>query len=391
MNIMEFKGELEKLDIPIQYRAFSVGHAPELPYVLFYEDDSDNFMADNHNYYDVLNIVCELYTDEKDVELETKLQKLLFDLEIEYNTQETYIDSESMYLKTYNIVITYDSLADVVEKEVDKTNLKLLIDYAETLSADNYEDASFNELQTVLAYAKAVLIDKEATQDEVDEIEQDLMVAMNGLIALKIDKTQLKGQIDYAKTLAATDYTAKTFNSLRTALADAEAVYKDDNAKQNKVNEVMGVLFRAFISLKKTETVFEKGVNLYAPLSWEAQGWLGGLDYYTGKVNDYTFYAHSDFIKIPYESFYLTIQTKGSDSIYAFFYDEEQKYLKFESVYGGVSKTFEIVRKAKYIRMYSYEQTPSSVLINKTKIEFGEKTDWTIAPEDQQYMQLKLI
>ena len=41
--------------------------------------------------------------------------------------------------------------------------------------------------------------------------------------------------------------------------------------------------------------------------------------------------------------------------------------------------------------MYSYTQTASSILINKTKIEFGEKTDWTIAPEDEEYMNLQLI
>ncbi|WP_344676848.1 hypothetical protein, partial [Lactococcus raffinolactis] len=150
MNLMEFKAELEKLEIPIQYRSFSVGHAPELPYILFYENDSDNVFADNHNYYDVLNVSCELYADEKDIELETKLQKLLYDNEIEYNSTETFIDSENMYLKAYDIVITFDSLADVKEKEVDKSNLKSLIDYVETLKSDAYEVDGFSKLETVL-------------------------------------------------------------------------------------------------------------------------------------------------------------------------------------------------------------------------------------------------
>ena len=391
MNLMEFKAELEKLDIPIQYRAFQVGHAPELPYLIFYENDSDNIFADNHNYFDVLNVACELYADEKDIELETKLQKLLYDLEIQYNSTETYIDSENMYLKAYDVQITFDSLADVKEKEVDKSNLKLLIDYAETLSADAYEVASFNELQTVLAYAKAILIDSEATQDEVDENEQDLMVALNGLIMLKIDKTQLKSLVDYVKTLSTVDYTAETWDVLRVALVDAEAVYVNDNAKQNEVNDVLNKLFEAFRNLQKPIGGFEKGINLYAPLSWQAQGLYGGLNNSTGEVNDYSFYIHSDFIKIPDESLSLTIQSKGSDSFYIFFYDEEKRFIKNESVYGDVIRTFEILRKAKYIRMYSYEQTPSSVLINKTKVEFGEKTDWTIAKEDEQYMQLQLI
>ena len=73
---MELKAELEQLEIPIQYQAFQVGHAPSLPYLIFYENDSDNIFADNSNWFDVLNIICELYSDEKDIELENKLHKL---------------------------------------------------------------------------------------------------------------------------------------------------------------------------------------------------------------------------------------------------------------------------------------------------------------------------
>ena len=181
MNLMEFKAELEKLDIPIQYRAFSVGQAPELPYLIFYENDSDNVFADNSNWFDVLNVICELYADEKDIELENKLQKLFYYNEIEYNSTETFIDSENMYLKAYDVQINFDSLADVQEKEVDKSNLKSLIDYVETLKSDNYESASFNELQTVLAYAKAILIDSEATQNEVTENVSGLINALGQL------------------------------------------------------------------------------------------------------------------------------------------------------------------------------------------------------------------
>ena len=391
MNLMEFKSELEKLGIPVQYRAFQVGQAPELPYLIFYENDSDNIFADNSNWFDVLNVVCELYADEKDIELETKLQKLLYDLEIEYNSTETFIDSENMYLKTYDVQITFDSLAEVKEKEIDKSNLKTLVGYVETLKSDAYESASFNELETVLAYAKAILIDSEATQDEVDLNEIELLNALNGLIMLKIDKTQLKSLVDYVRTLSTVDYTTSSWDVLRVALENAETVYVNDNAKQNEVNDVLNKLFEAFKNLQKPVSGFEKGVNLYAPLSWQAQGLVGGLDYATGEVNDYTWYIHSDFIKIPDESSSVSIQTKGSDSIYAYIYDENKMFIKNEYVYGDVSKTFEILRKARYIRTYSYKQTPSSILINKTKIEFGEKTDWTIAPEDEQYMNLQLI
>ncbi|QIW56477.1 hypothetical protein GU335_07750 [Pseudolactococcus raffinolactis] len=394
MNLMEFKAELEKLEIPIQYRAFAVGHAPQLPYIIFYENDSDNIFADNQNWFDVLNVVCELYADNKDIELETKLQKLFYYNEIEYNSTETFIDSENMYLKAYDVVITFDSLADVQEKEIDKTNLKTLINYIGTLKADNFEIDGFSKLQTVLAYAKAVLIDEETTQDEVYESEIDLLNALNQLIfiVVEVDKTNLKSQIYYVKTLSSFDYTAESWDVLRVALENAEDAYIDDNATQSDVNNVLNKLFEAFKNLKKSSGGFEKGVNLYAPLHWQAQGFVGGLNEYTGKNKSNSWQTQSDFIKIPQIAFEITGATKGSDSFRILLYDYDKKIIGYEYFYNsGTHKTFTIPKKAGYIRITGDKQTPSSVLINKTKIEFGEFTDWTIAPEDEQHVQLQLI
>lgn len=394
MNLMEFKSELEKLDIPIQYRAFSVGQAPELPYIIFYENDSDNVFADNSNWFDVLNVVCELYADEKDIELETKLQKLFYYNEIEYNSTETYIDSENMYLKAYDVQINFDSLADVQEKEVDKSNLKSLINYVETLSADAYEVDGFNKLETVLAYAKAVLIDDEATQDEVYESEIELLNALNQLIfiVIEVDKTNLKAQIDYVKTLSSFDYTTSSWGVLRVALENAEAVYANDSAKQNEINDVLNKLFEAFKNLQKPVSGFEKGVNLYAPLHWQAQGFEGGLSEYTGENKSNSWQTQSDFIKIPQIAFEITGVTKGSDSFHIVLYDDNKKRIGYEYFYNrGTHRTFTIPKRAGYIRITGDKQTPSSILINKTKVEFGELTDWTIAPEDEEYMQLQLI
>lgn len=181
MNLMEFKGELEKLDMPIQYQSFALGQAPELPYLIFYEDDSDNLFADNVNYFNNLNLTCELYSDEKDLELETKIQKLFYDNEIEYNSTETFIDSENMFLKAYSVSIIFDALADVKVKEVDKSKLQSLIDYVDSLKTDEYEQVSFNKLQTVLAYAKASLIDSETTQSEIDDEKDELIMSLSSL------------------------------------------------------------------------------------------------------------------------------------------------------------------------------------------------------------------
>lgn len=43
------------------------------------------------------------------------------------------------------------------------------------------------------------------------------------------------------------------------------------------------------------------------------------------------------------------------------------------------------------MRISSNKQTPSSLLINQTKIEWDEATDYTIAPEDEKFNTLTQI
>ena len=390
---MELKAKLETLGLPIQYQSFASGHVPELPYLIFYEDDSDNFFADNVNYFDSLNVVCELYTDEKDIELETKLQKLFFDNEIEYNSQETFIDSENMYLKAYSVSIIFDALADVKEKEIDKSKLQMLVNYAESLSEDLYETDSFNKLQTITAYAKAILIDSDATQDEVNESEDELLTALNDLvfIIVEVDKTALKEQIDYANSLTASIYTQETWVLLTFALLDAKKVYDDENAKQADINNSLLSLFNAVNSLKKPKNDYEKGRNLYAPLFWQAQGFEGGINSTTGEINSYD-YTHSNFIEIPVTATFTVFKTNGSDSYHIMYYTKDKEYINYKFLYNTTgAKKIDMPRTAKFMRVQSNKQTPSSLLINKTKIEWDEATDYTIAPEDIPYNTLTQI
>ncbi|MCH4169487.1 MAG: hypothetical protein LKF42_09540 [Streptococcaceae bacterium] len=382
MNLMEFKGLLETIDIPVEYQAFPVGNAPKLPYILWYEDDSDNFKADNVNYFDVINVVVELYSDEKDLELETKLSKLFYDNEIEYDFNESFIEDENMYLKAYEVTITFDSLANVQPDEVNKSQLKLLVDYSDTLQADYYIEESFNKFKTTLAYAKAVLVDEDATQSEVNDSAEDLIQSLSQLALIAIDKSKLQSQIDYANSLTSSNYTIETWSFLMIAKANAQNVLTNNNANQSEVDSILIELFEAINNLKSVEGGFTKGVNFYAPLYWESQGLGGGLNYDTGEVNDFSWYVHSNYIQIPNSAINIAAQTNSSDSIYLYFYDKNKKYINYTSLYQE-NKIFNIKRDAEYLRIYSNKQTPSSLLTNKTKIEWDEQTEYSVAPEDE--------
>ena len=388
MNLMEFKGELEKLDMPIQYQSFSVGQAPDLPYLIFYEDDSDNLFADNANYFNNLNLTCELYSDTKDLELETTLHKLFYDNEIEYNSTETYIDSENMFMKAYSVSIIFDAMADVKVKEVDKSKLQSLIDYIDSLKTDEYEQDGFNKLQTSLAYAKASLIDNETTQDEIDDNLDDLIDCLSKiiLIIIEVDKSQLQEQVNHVDSLSAGIYTQETWNVLKNNMMIAKNILDNINAKQQEVDLSLIALLKAVSNLKDSENGIRKDINLYAPLFWESQGLIGGINSGTGELDNYNYYIHSNFIQIPITTPYVVAQYRGSDSFYIMFYDDDKKYINYTFIYDAkIARIIDMNRKAKYMRIYSNRQTPSSLVINQTKIEYDKETAYTIAPEDERF------
>lgn len=106
MKLSELRTILDQLNIPVQYRAFEEGKAPGLPYVLFYtEDNLGSLKADNHNYHGIKNISVELYSNEKDPELEEKLEQLFEQNNIEYDAYEIYIETEKMFEMLYEITI----------------------------------------------------------------------------------------------------------------------------------------------------------------------------------------------------------------------------------------------------------------------------------------------
>lgn len=106
MKLSELRASLESLEIPVKYRAFKEGEAPSLPYLLFYVEGNDGTLfGDNQNYFSVKNVTIELYTEEKDLELEERLEALLDGIKIEYTYFETYIETESMFESIYEITL----------------------------------------------------------------------------------------------------------------------------------------------------------------------------------------------------------------------------------------------------------------------------------------------
>ena len=99
---------VSSIGVPYAYYQFpnNTGIAP--PFVCFYFNSSNDFSADNTNYQRIRQLSLELYTDNKDFTLEQTVENILNQNGLVYSREETYLDSEKMYMVTFmtEIIIT---------------------------------------------------------------------------------------------------------------------------------------------------------------------------------------------------------------------------------------------------------------------------------------------
>ena len=92
---------LKSAGFPYAYDHFAEGEAPDPPFVCYLLSGSDNFSADGKVYYRISEARVELYTDQKDLAAERKLEDALDACGIFYEKSETWIDSEKLYEVLY--------------------------------------------------------------------------------------------------------------------------------------------------------------------------------------------------------------------------------------------------------------------------------------------------
>ena len=98
-KLLELMGEI---DIPSAYDHFAEGESPDPPFITYLLPGSDNFAADGKVYFRVAEVHIELYTDEKNPEVEAIVESVLDTHGIFYDKTEVWIDSEKLYEVLYS-------------------------------------------------------------------------------------------------------------------------------------------------------------------------------------------------------------------------------------------------------------------------------------------------
>lgn len=101
MTFTEIANMVAEIGYPYAYYQFDHGTEKAPPFICFYYPGRDDFLADDSNYSQITELTIELYTDNKDFEAESAVETVLEASGIVYEKDESYIDSERMYMITY--------------------------------------------------------------------------------------------------------------------------------------------------------------------------------------------------------------------------------------------------------------------------------------------------
>lgn len=108
MTYQEIATMIGTLGLPYAYYEFPNNTDIAPPFICFLFDSDNDFIADNANYQRIRTLSIELYTDNKDFALEESVESLLNSNGLVYTREESYLDSERMYMVTFttDIVVT---------------------------------------------------------------------------------------------------------------------------------------------------------------------------------------------------------------------------------------------------------------------------------------------
>lgn len=163
------------------------------------------------------------------------------------SVKQPEVDSETAKLKD-----AIDALT------VDKTDLNKTIEDAKSKTKEHYSDASWTNLQNVLAEAKKVTSKPEAKQSEVNHIDEKLKSAIAGL---NTDKTELEKQLNLVNEKTQADHSTTSWNTLEESKNAAQTVKDKATSTQAQIDEATKKLKAAIDALSVDKTDLNKTIS----------------------------------------------------------------------------------------------------------------------------------
>ena len=105
MTYKQIASMVSSIGLPYAYYQFPEGTAQAPPFVVFFFSQTNDLYADETNYQRIVTLNVELYTSEKDFDMESNVEKILTNNNLTYYKEENYIDSEKMWQIAYEMEV----------------------------------------------------------------------------------------------------------------------------------------------------------------------------------------------------------------------------------------------------------------------------------------------
>ena len=105
MTRKEVADMVAEIGLPYAYYQFPNDTPQSPPFACYFYGPSDDDFADSENYAKIRVLNIELYTNDKDFELEDIIEGILKEHNLTYYKEENYIDSERMYQIAYEMEV----------------------------------------------------------------------------------------------------------------------------------------------------------------------------------------------------------------------------------------------------------------------------------------------
>lgn len=108
MRYLDIEPMIKEIGLPYAYRKFNkTSQAP--PYVVYFLPGNDDFVADDCNYQEIVELQIELYTKTKRFDLEADVKAVLKRHGLVYDVTEDYIESDGVIMITYTMEVAINA------------------------------------------------------------------------------------------------------------------------------------------------------------------------------------------------------------------------------------------------------------------------------------------
>lgn len=112
MTTQEVAAMVASIGKPYAYYQFPEGTEQPTPFVCFFFSGDNDMKADDSNFQKIEHLIIELYTDNKDFDLEATVESVLSSNGMVWTRDEEWIEDERMLEVVYEMDVVITSVED---------------------------------------------------------------------------------------------------------------------------------------------------------------------------------------------------------------------------------------------------------------------------------------